>query len=395
MRKHLLVAAALVFAAVLALGLTTGVSHAQDRCFGDVVNYLACFQSGDLRIWHIDGTGQGHEVGVLPAGLFRYAAAAYEAPQLVTRLVSPEDGSAVDVYFTGKLQLNPDLYETTWSLVIYDANGTALATAEFAENASPSMDAVPSFASVPAGGGAGESGSTSAPAPILAAPYSGEFEPVIVEPGTVQECLVRTTYSVRMREAPTTASPILDTVPYNTSMPSDLHTVDGQWARAFYVGEGGVGHLGWIYTRYLDLSEACENTAGVLPLGGGAAATAAAAPTTATATVPEAESGEEAAAPEITYPFDLTIVEPGTVQQCLVRNTYTVRMRAAPTTDAPVLGNVPYNTAMPSDLRTTDNGWYRAFFVGEGGVGHLGWIDADFLAPSEACAGLSAINPIP
>ena len=374
----------------LALMLLTlgGVASAQgpQRCFGDVVNFRACFDENDnLELLHIDSRGVGIRVGEVPQALFRYAAATYEAEQFVHRFVSPDDGSYVDLYFHGKRPAPANQYDTFWTAVLYNADGVRLTAQEFQYRAIASAEVVPELAAAPVPAGSGGAGTTVAPAAPSAA---GEYEPVIVTPGTVQECLVRATYTVRMRAAPTTQAAILDNVPYDTSMPADMRTVDGEWVRAFYVGEGGVGKLGWINARYLEQSEACEAVNQTAPYGGMAAAPP---PPATTTTTQAAEPGGEAAVePEVSYDYDLTVVVPGSVAQCLVRTTYTVRMRAAPTTAAPMLDNVPYNTSMPADLRTADDNWIRANYLGT-----LGWVNARYLDLSEACAGLNAIAAIP
>ncbi|MBN2469459.1 MAG: hypothetical protein JXN59_01950, partial [Anaerolineae bacterium] len=204
--------------------------------------------------------------------------------------------------------------------------------------------------------------------------------------------LVRSTYTVRMRQAPSTGAAVLDRVPYDTSMPADLVTTDGQWVRAFFVGEGGTPHLGWIFARYLDLSEACEGLAAAAPLGSAASAPAAAAPAAADADDEEAPASAlqgEDFDPTFGGQLDLTIVESGSVNTCLVRTTYTVRMRAMPSMSSPELDNVPYQSSMPADLVTTDGEWVRANYLGS-----LGWINSRYLSLSEACEGLGGIVPM-
>jgi hypothetical protein len=396
MKKRLLLITA------LALMLTTvlvGTAAAQGGCFGDVVNYLACFvDNDDLEILRINSEGNGVLIGEIPVEIYGYAAANYEGNQFVNRLVSPEDGSYIELYFTGKQMVSANTYETTWSFVVYDANGTALSIGEYAREAAPTPGVMVPFASAPAAAPAAPAASsdsatttTTTTTGSMDAPYSGAYEPVIVQAGTVENCLVRNTYTVRMREAPTTQAPILDKVPYDTSMPADLITSDGLWVRAFFVGEGGEGRLGWISERYLALSEACEGLSVAAPVGGAVTVSVPAAPA-----APAADDDDDTAdAPTQSYDptfngvIDLTVVEPGDVENCLVRTTYTVRMRAAPSTNAPMLDNIPYRTSMPADLRTVDGEWVRANYLGA-----LGWIDSTYLSQSEACEGLNGISPI-
>ncbi len=381
-------------ALALILVFSAGIVGAQGSCYGDTVNVLACFvRDGDLEITHVDGGGTGRLVGVVPGGYFPYAAATLEqAPQLVVRLVSPEDGSIGELYFSGKSPTDGPGVQMFWTLVIYTENGVRLVALDFMEEVQPDATStfeLPGAAAMPApaaGGGATSGGATTTTTTVNAVPYSGQYEPVVVAPGSVENCLVRSTYTVRMREAPTTASPIQDSVPYDTSMPADFITADGNWIRAFYVGEGGVGRLGWIYSRYLFQSEACEGLAQSAPIGEGTVTvTTGGGETSAPAGEAEAISGPQ---------VNLTVVDPGTIESCLVRTTYTVRARTAPTTAAPIIENVPYNTAMPADFRTTDDEWIRSFYVAQGGVGVHVWIKARYLSLSEACANINGIAPM-
>ncbi len=390
--------------ALLAAALSAGVAGAQggedqDYCATDVVNYNVCFvRGGDMDIFYIEG-GYGHGIGTIPANFFRYAAATYEAaPQFVTRVRNDETGWSAELYFSGKSPTPGTKVATYWTIVIYHASGARIAAADVMGEYEPDATATftlpgdTSGARVPVAAAAA-AGPATTTTTVPAVPYDGTFELNVVSPGTVEECLVRTTYTVRLREAPTTAAPILDSVPYNTSMPADYRTADGQWVRAYYVGEGGVGQLGWLYSRYLFQSEACENLTTVSPVGEGMV--------TVTVTTGQAPAPAPAAAPAAAEPttlegpaVDLTVVQPGTVEECLVRTTYTVRARTAPTTRAPVIENVPYNTSMPADFRTIDGEWIRAYYVAQGGVGVHGWIHTRYLFQSEACANLNGIAPM-
>ena len=232
---------------------------------------------------------------------------------------------------------------------------------------------------------------------VIPAGPIGAYEPNIIQGGTVNECLVRNTYAVRMRTAPSLSAPVLDRVPFDTSMPSDLRTVDDRWYRAFFVSEGGVGRLGWISADYLEPSEACADISAVATLDqvvpvAPAAAPAAPAAAASGSTTGDAQGEAPATAFNPTWGgrLDLTPVEGGSVSQCLVRNTYTVRIRLAPSNSAPVMDTVPYNSSMPADLRTTDGGWIRSNYLGS-----LGWISTQYLDASDACANLPGIAPIP
>lgn len=385
---------------VLALVLSAGMISAQGDCVGDTVNVLACFvRGGDFEITHIDGSGTGRLIGVIPSGFFPYAAATFEqAPQLGVRLVSPEDGSVGELYFSGKSPIaGSSSVQMFWTLVVYADNGVRLTAVDFQRPTEPNAAStfeLPGSASAPApvaGGGSPSSGggsTTPTTTTVSAVPYSGQYTPVVVTPGTVENCLTRTTYTVRMREAPTTAAPILDNVPFDTSMPADFITADGQWLRTFYVGEGGVGRLGWIYSRYLFQSEACDGLARTAPIGEGTVTVTTGGASSDTST---GMDDEAMGSPTV----NLTVVQPGTVESCLVRTTYTVRGRTAPTTTAPIVENVPYNTSMPADFRTVDNEWVRSYYVAQGGVGVHVWIKARYLSLSDACANINAIAAMP
>jgi hypothetical protein len=377
--------------ALLGVLLTTGAVLAQEPCFGDVTNYRACFVDDGLEITRIAEDGRGHQLGVVPTSVFEYAAASYDEARYVGRLTSPRDGSYVDLYFSYKVPQGQG-FMTHWEMTLYNAAGVRLSGGSFEAGAAADASNPPRFI-MPAA--PDEDGETSTTTLAPAAPVGIEYEPTIVTGGTVNECLVRNTYTVRMRTAPTTGSAVLDNVPYDTSMPSDVRTTDGEWYRAFFVAEGGVGRLGWIAADYLEVSEACEDIAQAAPVSGPVAPAAAPAASSAAA---DDEDSTDAGADEAAADFDptwngqldLTIVEPGTVNQCLVRNTFTVRIRVAPTMTAPVLDSVPFDSSMPADLRTTDGEWIRSNYVGS-----LGWISTNYLEQSAACADLPAINPLP
>lgn len=372
---------AMLIAAVLVLAAFTGPANAQGgNCFGDVVYFRACFLEGHrLQVLRIEN-GRGIEVGIIPGEVYPYAAAYYDSAQLIYTISA--DGYAAELYFTGKMPAPANGYDTTWTLVFYGPAGP-LSRAEFTRRtaADPGIS-LPAPMPV---GGRRTAGAAASPAPVDV-PVVGAFEPSIIRPGSVSNCLVRSMYTVRMRQAPSTGAAVLDRVPYGTSMPADMQTSDGQWVRAFFVGEGGVGRLGWVFASYLDLSDACANITVVAPL-------AAALPVAPAVSTPAAPAEPLAVAtpfdPTWGGQLDLTIVQPGSVQTCLVRTTYTVRMRAMPTESAPVLVSVPYQSSMPADLRTSDGGWVRANYLGS-----LGWISSQYLSLSEACAGLPAINPL-
>ncbi len=379
-------ALAILFVALLA-SVWSGPAIAQEsNCFTDVVNYLACYEENyDLRIWRIDSDGEGVELGVISGNIYPYAAAVYSQPQLVTRVVGPS-GYYVEMHFTGKQLADVNGYDTTWTMIMFDPAGNALSLREFTRRTHAD-------ASVGGGFAVAATGTSSAATTVITGPvvpFVGEYEPSIIQQGTVAECLVTSTYTVRMRSAPTTGAAVLDRVPYSSAMPADMITADGQWARAFFVGEGGTPNLGWIFTRYLDLSEACEGLTTVAPLTGTGVMVAAPA-------VPEVAADEEQVAADESMPvdptyggvIDLAVVSPGSVDNCLVRTNYTVRMRMAPLATAPVLDNIPYRSAMPADLVTTDGAWVRAFYLGK-----LGWIASEYLSLSEACDGLNGIAPV-
>ncbi len=382
---------------IVALTLTalTGAASAQQAgsCFGDPSRVWICYLSGlALDVTRVDSNGVGVHIGTFPGEVFPYAAANLDSPTYMTRITGG-DGSAADLYFTGKIPLGDGGYNTTWSIVVFAPGGGHWASQDFSRRASPAAVTLPFTPSAaPASGRTG--GAAAAPAPYTGTTvtYSGEYEPAIVQQGSVAECLVRNTFTVRMREAPSTTAPIVGLVPYNTSMPADMKTADGGWVRSFFVGEGGVGHLGWVSASYLNLSDACAGLTLVAPIAGqvASAAPAPAAPAPARPAGQAPEATPTAFDPTFGGQIDLSIVVPGTVNNCLVRTTFTVRMRAAPSTSAPVVENVPYRTSMPADLRTTDDGWIRANYLGT-----LGWVDSSFLALSDACAGLAAISPMP
>jgi len=385
MKNRLLLVSILV---VGLLALVAGTAAAQDRCWGDVINYRACFVGGDLRITRIEANGQGYDLGVVPHSVFAYAAASYDSARYVGRLTAPRDGAYVDLYYSYKTP-SGSTFQTFWEMSVYNAAGVHLATASFDQNTEADASVPPAFASAaPAPAGSAPAATTT----VVGAAYSSDWEPAIVQPGSVNECLVRNTFTVRMRVAPTTIAPVLDRVPFDTAMPSDLRTTDGAWYRAFFVSEGGVGRLGWIDADYLSVSEACAEIGAVAPLAGEVSFTAA--PAAAPAAASGGQTQTQEAAPVAFDPtwggrLDLSIVEGGSVNQCLVRNTYTVRIRMAPSDSAPVLDTVPYNSSMPADLRTTDGAWMRANYLGS-----LGWIAIRYLDPSDACANLGAIRPI-
>jgi len=383
MNKRLIVT---LIAAALLLAAFAGPAAAQGgNCIGDVVNFQACFLEGHrLQVLRIEN-GQGVEVGIIPGEVYPYAAAYFDSAQLIYTVSS--GGYAAELYFTGKIPAPANGYDTTWTLVFYGPAGP-LSRVEFTRRtaADPGVS-LPAAAPV----GGRRAGGAAAPRPVDV-PVLGPFEPGIIRAGTVDSCLVRSTHTVRMRHAPSTGAAILDRVPFATSMPADMMTSDGQWVRAFFVGEGGVGHLGWIFASYLDLSDACEGITVAAPVATVPAAVPASIPAEAAAGEPETAPQAEATPFDPTWggQLDLTITEPGSVQTCLVRTTHTVRMRAMPAESAPVLVSVPYQSSMPADLRTTDGGWIRANYLGS-----LGWISSDYLSLSEACAGLPGINPMP
>ena len=373
---------------LLVAGLVVPVASAQEgTCIAQGVYFQACWVADNqLEILRIDG-GQGNRMGVIPGEIYAYAATNLTSPQLLYTL-SDGSGYSLEVYFTGKQMAPVNGYDTTWTLVYYGPAGQLTRT-DYTKRAAADPTVSLSFAAA-ARPVSGDS-AASAPASV---PVTGVYEPSIVQGGTVENCLVRSTYTVRMRQAPTTGSVLMDRVPYDTSMPADLITTDGQWVRAFFVAEGGVGKLGWIFARYLDLSEACDGLATVMPLGGGAnvAALVAAGGTSAA----DAASDEPAPVaqgedfdPTFGGQLDLTVTQSGSVGTCLVRTTYTVRMRAMPGVNAPEMDNVPYRASMPADLVTSDGEWVRANYLGA-----LGWINARYLSLSEACEGLSTIAPM-
>ncbi len=377
--------AMLIAAALLAVAIAGPASAQGGECFGDVVYFRACFLEGHrLQVLRIEN-GRGIEVGIIPGEVYPYAAAYFDSARLIYTISA--DGYAAELYFTGKTPAPANGYDTTWTLVFYGPAGP-LSRAEFTRRtaADPTVT-LPTPIPV---GGRRVTGTGAAPQPVDV-PVVGPFEPSIIRPGSASTCLVHANYTVRMRQAPSTGAAVLERVPYGTSMPADMRTSDGQWVRAFFVGEGGVGRLGWVFASYLDLSAACEDITIVAPL--------AAAPAAVPVSVPVSAATASPAAPQpAATPFDptwggqldLTITQPGSVQTCLVRTTYTVRMRAMPSESAPVLVSVPYQSSMPADLRTTDGSWIRANYLGS-----LGWINSQYLSLSEACAGLPGINPLP
>ena len=390
MKKRLVAAVGLV---VLLAAVMVGSAAAQGGCFDDVVNFQACYVNGGLRIVHIGPDGKGYEVGTLPDTLFRYAAAVYENNHYAGRITSPHDGSFVDLYYGYKLASGSGFMEY-WDFTIYNAGGTPLTTAHFQIAADADASVAPALSG---GGQTASAGAAPAAVQVVPAGPVGSYEPNIIRGGTVNECLVRNTYAVRMRTAPSLSAPVLDRVPYDTSMPSDLRTVDDRWYRAFFVSEGGVGRLGWISADYLEVSDACADISAVSPLDQVIPVAPAAAPAApAAASGGAAASSSQGEAPATAFDptwggrLDLTPVEGGSVNQCLVRNNYTVRIRLAPSNSAPVMDTVPYDSSMPADLRTTDGGWIRSNYLGS-----LGWISTQYLDASDACANLPGIAPIP
>lgn len=373
----------LAILALLVTGLAGTVSAQEGTCIAQGIYFQACFVEGNqLEVLRIEG-GKGERMGFIPGEVYPYAAANLTSPQLVYTLTD-NTGYSAALYFTGKQLAPVNGYDTTWTL-IYSGPAGELTRIDYAKRA-----AADPTVSLPFSPAAAPVSSAGDPAPA-AVPVVGEYEPSIVQGGTVDNCLVRSTYTVRMRTAPTTGSAVLDRVPYDTSMPADLITTDGQWVRSFFVAEGGVGRLGWVFARYLDLSDACEGLTTVMPLGSVVTAAPAAA-------VPGADEADvEVADDAPTTPFDptfggqldLTITQGGSVQTCLVRATYTVRMRAIPSDSGPVLETVPYRSSMPADLVTTDGEWVRANYLGA-----LGWINNRYLSLSEACEGLGGIAPL-
>ncbi|MBN1963621.1 MAG: SH3 domain-containing protein [Anaerolineae bacterium] len=399
-------APALILALAVMAMVSGPVSAQGDNCFGDVVSFQACFDTDrNMTVTYIAPDAQGYYMGVVPGSVFRYAAANMAGNSYVGSLLEEETGAYMDLYFVDKMQINETEWATMWTMLIYNADGEEVSRYDFTENAIADPAAPPPSlegnqpSAPPAGGGevaAGEGEEGGGEMVVGGVGYSGgEFEPIVVQPGTVEECMVRSTYTVRLRNAPTTAGGILDSVPFGTSMPSDMVTVDGEWSRVYYVGEGGTGQLGWVFNRYLEMSEACADIDQVAPIGEGEMIVI---PTGNVAAAGEGEGemgdGGDGFDPTFGGVIDLTIVQPGTVAQCIVRTRYTVRMRFAPTTDAPMMVNVPYRSSMPSDLVTSDGEWMRTYFVGEGGTGYLGWVYTRYLELSEACADLSAIAPV-
>lgn len=375
----------LVVLALLVTGLVGTVSAQEGTCIAQGIYFQACFVADNqLEVLRIDG-GQGERMGFIPGEVYAYAAANLNSPQVVYTLTDSA-GYAATLYFTGKQLAPVNGYDTTWTLV-YAGPAGELARVDYTKRA-----AADSSVSLPFSVPSAPASSAGDAAPV-AVPVVGEYEPSIVQGGSIDNCLVRSTYTVRMRTAPSTGAAVLDRVPYDTSMPADMITTDGQWVRSFFVSEGGVGRLGWVFARYLDISEACEGLTTVMPLG----STMTAAPAAAGVSSDTDAADDEASDTASTAPFDptfggqldLTITEGGTVQTCLVRATYTVRMRAMPTDDSPVLETVPYRASMPADLVTTDGEWVRANYLGA-----LGWIHNRYLSQSEACEGLAGIAPM-
>lgn len=83
----------------------------------------------------------------------------------------------------------------------------------------------------------------------------------VVFPGDQETCIVRAKYTVRLRVDPNTTSGIIDRVPWQSTMLSDLRTTDDLWMRVNYVGD-----LGWIHTRFLEESEACARLNQIAPM---------------------------------------------------------------------------------------------------------------------------------
>jgi hypothetical protein len=375
--------AILVVGAVL-VAMTATLAQAQEgTCIARGIYYQACYLAeDDLEVLRIEG-GKGVSMGIIPGEVYPYAAANLTAPQLLFSL-SDAAGYSLELYFTGKQLAPVNGYDTTWTIVFYGPAGPLTRT-EYVKRAAADPSVVLPFA--PAARPSVRAADAPAPA---AAPVVGTYEPSIVQGGSVANCLVRANHTVRMRTAPSTGAAVLDRVPFETAMPADMITADGGWVRAFFVGEGGVGHLGWVAASYLDLSEACAGLTTAQPLSGGVAA-AVPAPAVQVPAAAAAQPTAEATSFDPTFggQLDLTIVQGGSVGTCLVRTTFTVRMRAMPSDSAPVMESVPFQSSMPADLTTSDGAWVRANYLGS-----LGWINSRYLSLSEACAGLGAINPL-
>ncbi|MFC1960037.1 SH3 domain-containing protein [Chloroflexota bacterium] len=396
------ISATLVVALLVALLSMVGMAAAED-CTGDLATFQACFHGDTFTVMLLKSDLQGQMAGEFTTAMFPYAAANFAESENVYMTSATGDELYTDLYYTGKIHQADGSWVTTWTAVIHDANGTPLVYGAFERknvyaDASATLPFVPGSRPVP---GAGEVEVVETmeiggePAAVVAAgvqtvPYGEDWEPTIVVAGTVQECLVRSNYTVRLRQAPTTAAPILDSVPFDSSMPSDMRTVDDEWVRVYYVGEGGVGQLGWVSADYVDQSEACRNIALAAPIGSGETVVVTGVVTTQdVVAVVERDNPEVLEDPTLGGLVDLTVVEPGTVPECLVRSNYTVRLRLAPSKSAPIADNVPYRTSMPSDLMTTDSKWVRANYLGV-----LGWVDTGYLTLSDACADLNKIAPV-
>lgn len=385
----------LVAALLIVLLGAVGVASADD-CTGDFATFQVCFdaEAGYFNVIYLKSDLQGQMAGEFPMDVFPYAASFLEENTFMTTSVG--DGLYSELYFTGKSQRPQGDWYTTWTAVIFDANGNPLVYGEFYRSgvvAEPDAtlpfalgSAMPSAVAPAAAAGTGGTAVVTANVPTT--PYTEGWEPTIVMPGTVQECLVRSTYTVRLRQAPTTAAPILDSVPFGTSMPADLRTADDEWVRAYYVGEGGLGQLGWVSADYVDQSDACGDIALAAPIGAGEVVTVTSAVPAADPAAEEEASEEQPAA--MVEGLDLTVVVPGTVPECLVRSNYTVRLRLAPSSSAPIADNVPYRTSMPADLLTTDDQWIRANYLGL-----MGWVNTGYLTLSDACVDLNKIAPMP
>lgn len=97
---------------------------------------------------------------------------------------------------------------------------------------------------------------TPEPAALPSAGESSAGVDLSITAGEEETCLVRTKYIVRLRAEPNTQSAILDRVPWQTPMQSDLRLADGTWMRVDYFGV-----IGWINTRFLEQSAACDRLA--------------------------------------------------------------------------------------------------------------------------------------
>lgn len=282
----------IILVVVLLTGLLSlaGVAAADD-CKGDNANFAACHFGDYFTVTYLQNGQNGQVAGHFTTEVFGYAAAHLTERTYMTR--SETDSYYTDLYFTGKHHRSEkngrpvDDWYTTWHVMIYDkATNELLAAGDFYRaGVVAEFDAVLPF--VPGGEpGAGQPTATTvntAPDPaassddeaaapettanVQVTPYTAGWTPTIVALGSVPECLVRATYTVRLREAPTTTAPIMDVVPFRTSMPADMRTADDAWMRAYFVGESGGGKLGWISTDYLDQSESCDDIAQAAPVG--------------------------------------------------------------------------------------------------------------------------------